>query len=651
MKGSSTLAPLAKLSAAAVISIVVFILAGRWTDVREQIVFVTRNSGFNNGASSNADLALKDGDSTAYWLTFGVLDENGKMTENFRVSESDSGSAVDVVMMTAAEEEEEERQPEEEDEEERAGNGEDRVSWKAESFLPCPTSMRDYVPCLEESEEGADGEMNPTVWGERFQRHCSSLDSAPKCLIPPPAKYRSRIPWPTSRDQVWYYNVPHTILGDDGEASSLVTRIADKFSISDRGTQFPEGANKYLNQIEKMVPGIGFGSRTRVALDLGSGIGTFGAFLWSRNVTTMSVAPKDLVHGNQVQLALERGVPAMVGSLARRRLLYPSQAFELVHCSSCQINWTRDDGATLLEVNRLLRAGGYFIWAAEPVYQDDESSKGAWKGMEKLTASLCWNLVKKEGRIAIWKKPTGNSCYINREDGAEPPLCEFDEDLDDVWNVNLKPCISRLPENGFGGNISSWPARLHSAPDRLRTVNLDVKIAHKEHFRADSNYWKDIVRGHIRAFHWDSSSVRNVLDMRAGFGGFAAALNEQIDCWVMNVVPVSATNTLPVIYDRGLIGIIHDWCQPFPTYPRTYDLIHAAMVFSLEENRCDISRMMLEIDRILRPFGFVYILDFKKTTEEVHQIAFAMGWKVSVFQTSEGPYSGKKLLRCEKPGP
>lgn len=27
----------------------------------------------------------------------------------------------------------------------------------------------------------------------------------------------------------------------------------------------------------------------------------------------------------------------------------------------------------------------------------------------------------------------------------------------------------------------------------------------------------------------------------------------------MNVVPVSGRNTLPVIYDRGLIGVMHDW--------------------------------------------------------------------------------------------
>jgi hypothetical protein len=43
-------------------------------------------------------------------------------------------------------------------------------------------------------------------------------------------------------------------------------------------------------------------------------------------------------------------------------------------------------------------------------------------------------------------------------------------------------------------------------------------------------------------------------------GRFAAALHDlQIDCWVMNVVPVSGYNTLPVIYDRGLIGVMHDW--------------------------------------------------------------------------------------------
>lgn len=51
------------------------------------------------------------------------------------------------------------------------------------------------------------------------------------------------------------------------------------------------------------------------------------------------------------------------------------------------------------------------------------------------------------------------------------------------------------------------------------------------------------------------------MDMRAGFGGFVAAvLDHQFGCWVLNAVPVSGPNTLPVIYDHGLLGVMHDWC-------------------------------------------------------------------------------------------
>ena len=90
-----------------------------------------------------------------------------------------------------------------------------------------------------------------------------------------------------------------------------------------------------------MLPEIAFGHHIRVVLDVGCGVASFGAYLLSRNVITMSVAPKD-VHENQIQFALERGVPAMVAAFATRRLLYPSQAFDLIHCSRCRINWTRD---------------------------------------------------------------------------------------------------------------------------------------------------------------------------------------------------------------------------------------------------------------------------------------------------------------------
>lgn len=39
------------------------------------------------------------------------------------------------------------------------------------------------------------------------------------------------------------------------------------------------------------------------------------------------------------------------------------------------------DGILLLEVNRLLRAGGYFVWAAQPVYKHEPILEQQWKGV------------------------------------------------------------------------------------------------------------------------------------------------------------------------------------------------------------------------------------------------------------------------------
>ena len=52
----------------------------------------------------------------------------------------------------------------------------------------------------------------------------------------------------------------------------------------------------------------------------------------------MSFAPRD-THEAQVQFALERGVPAMLGVMASQRLPYPARAFDMAHCSRCLIPW------------------------------------------------------------------------------------------------------------------------------------------------------------------------------------------------------------------------------------------------------------------------------------------------------------------------
>jgi 2-polyprenyl-3-methyl-5-hydroxy-6-metoxy-1,4-benzoquinol methylase len=51
--------------------------------------------------------------------------------------------------------------------------------------------------------------------------------------------------------------------------------------------------------------------KTRVVLDVGCGVASFGAYHLAREVLTLSIAPKD-VHENQIQFALESNVPGMV---------------------------------------------------------------------------------------------------------------------------------------------------------------------------------------------------------------------------------------------------------------------------------------------------------------------------------------------------
>ncbi|XP_045786937.1 probable methyltransferase PMT11 [Trifolium pratense] len=632
-----------KIAALFTVAITFFCLGKNWSINNQQLIFftattttisdqVTTSPNFNKfsniSAIINHNQTLKTPEEPLKIKKLGVLNEDGTMSNEFEIGEFDPDFVDDSVNTT------------------RVDDSNDELKFTVKKFTLCSSNMSDYIPCLDNVE--AIGKLKSVEKGERFERHCPVAEKRFNCLVPPPKGYRSPIPWPKSRDLVWYNNVPHNRLVEDKGGQNWITRDQDKFKFPGGGTQFIHGADQYLDHISKMVPNITFGQNIRVALDVGCGVASFGAYLLSRNVITMSVAPKD-VHENQIQFALERGVPAMVAAFATRRLLYPSQAFDLIHCSRCRINWTRDDGILLLEINRMLRAGGYFVWAAQPVYKHEQNLEEQWQEMLNLTTRLCWKFLKKDGYVAIWQKPSDNSCYLNREAKTNPPLCDPSDDPDNIWYVNLKACISPLPENGYGANLTKWPARLQTSPDRLQSIKLDAFKSRNELFKAESKYWNEIIEYYVRCLHWKTTRLRNVMDMRAGFGGFAAALiNQNLDSWVMNVVPVSGPNTLPVIYDRGLIGVMHDWCEPFDTYPRTYDLLHASNLLSVEKKRCNVSSIMLEMDRILRPGGVVYIDDTLSIMDELVKIAKALGWRAALRETIEGPHTSYRLLVCNK---
>lgn len=168
----------------------------------------------------------------------------------------------------------------------------------------------------------------------------------------------------------------------------------------------------------------------------------------------------------------------------------------------------------------------------------------------------------------------------------------------------------------------------------------------------------------------------------------------------MNVVPAHAPDTLPIIFERGLVGVYHDWCESFGTYPRTYDLLHADHLFSRLKNRlecrlfynlvyifsmlthdldleltnlnslrittlaeayfldhCHIAShffcrckhpvsIVVEMDRILRPGGWMIIRDKVEILKPLEDILRSLQWKIvmTFAQDKEGILCAQKTM-------
>ncbi|KAG8634951.1 hypothetical protein MANES_17G110500v8 [Manihot esculenta] len=464
---------------------------------------------------------------------------------------------------------------------------------------------------------------------EHYERHCPPPDRRFNCLIPPPIGYKIPIRWPESRDEVWKVNIPHTQLAQEKSDQNWMVVRGEKINFPGGGTHFHYGAYKYIIALARMLKfrndKLHNGGNVRNVLDVGCGVASFGAYLLAHNIIAMSIAPND-VHENQIQFALERGIPSTLGVLGTRRLPFPSRSFELAHCSRCRIDWLQRDGILLLELDRLLRPGGYFAYSSPEAYAHDPQNRRIGNAMHDLLKRMCWRVVVRKDQTVIWAKPTSNSCFLKRQPGTLPPLCSTDDDPDATWNVQMKACISPYSSQMHmvrGSGLVPWPKRLTEAPPRLEEIGVSAEEFHEDtriwQFRV-SEYWnqmKSVVR---------RSYFRNVMDMNSNLGGFGAALKDT-DVWVMNVSPVNQSARLKIIYDRGLIGTVHDWCEAFSTYPRTYDLLHAWQIFSkIEEYGCGLVDLLIEMDRILRPDGFVIIRDKPSIVNYIHKYVTALRW-------------------------
>ncbi|CAM6106613.1 unnamed protein product [Calypogeia fissa] len=518
----------------------------------------------------------------------------------------------------------------------------------------CPNGMEDYIPCYDITANRKAGYSD----GQEFEQHCE-LTSKIQCLVPPPKDYRILFGWPYSNQGIWRGNL------QIDEAT-----IGNRFLIEEAQLKFPPQDQQLRNEVGSYVQEVAvalglsapsdFSSvKIRTVLDIGCGSGSLGGHLWGYEVLTLCIAPYE-ERGAQVQIALERGLPAMIGSLVVNQLPYPSSSFDLIHCAECGIKGNPQDGMSLLEVDRLLRAGGYFVWV-KPV-----KGKYAMAKLSNLTSGLGWEMASasQHETLVIWQK---KALAIDSKSKSVAPIkvCEHGKyDVDWAWHKPLRPCITVPPAHRQipVHEQLMWPARLQL----IDTEPLKSGPAHDEITGEPptwsgtvADYWAlltpNIFSDHPKRLGDDDNGlnanlVRNMMDMNAGHGALnAALLTSGKQVWVMNVIPTSASNTLPFIYDRGLIGTIHDWCEPFPTYPRTYDFLHGADLLSQELKRrdsCGLANLFLEMDRVLRPEGWVFLRDEATLIEDARAVANQMRWESRIIEVLGD--KDQRLLVCQK---
>uniref|UniRef100_A0A6N2N4I0 Methyltransferase n=1 Tax=Salix viminalis TaxID=40686 RepID=A0A6N2N4I0_SALVM len=349
---------------------------------------------------------------------------------------------------------------------------------------PCDMSFSEYTPC-QDTQRGRKFDRSMLKYRER---HCPAKDELLLCLIPAPPKYKTPFKWPQSRDYAWYDNIPHKELSIEKAVQNWIQVEGDRFRFPGGGTMFPRGADAYIDDINELIP-LTDGS-IRTAIDTGCGtfvfkyypnimryicsmrissipslmcivlvlfvnvkVASLGAYLLKRDIISMSFAPRD-THEAQVWFALERGVPAMIGIMASQRLPYPARAFDMAHCSRCLIPWHKNDGMYLIEVDRVLRPGGYWILSGPPIHwkkhwkgweRTQEDLKQEQDAIEAVAKRLCWKKVVEKNDLSVWQKPPYHiDCIASRKTYKTPHICKSDNPDAGWYSLNMHILIRRI---------------------------------------------------------------------------------------------------------------------------------------------------------------------------------------------------------------
>ncbi|KAL3651387.1 putative methyltransferase PMT21 [Castilleja foliolosa] len=339
---------------------------------------------------------------------------------------------------------------------------------------------QDYTPCTD-----------PRRWRKYtlhrlsfMERHCPPVFEKKECLVPPPDGYKLPIKWPQSKNECWYRNVPYDWIKKQKSNQHWLQKEGEKFLFPGGGTMFPNDGT------------------VRTAIITGCGVASWGGDLLDRGILTVSLAPRDN-HEAQVQFALERGIPAILGIFSTQRLPFPSNSFDMAHCSRCLFPWNEFGGIYLLEVHRILQPGGFWVLSGPPVNYENqwrgwnttiEDQRSDYEKLQELLTSMCFKLYNKKDDIAVWQKLSDNSCYKKLEaPDTYPPKCDDGTEPDSAWYTPIRPCVV-APGPKYKKialkSLPKWLEGLHTAPERV----ADVRGGSDGAFNHDGEKWKNRVK-------------------------------------------------------------------------------------------------------------------------------------------------------------
>lgn len=96
----------------------------------------------------------------------------------------------------------------------------------------------------------------------------------------------------------------------------------------------------------------------------------------------------------------------------------------------------------LIEVDRVLRPGGYWILSGPPIRwkkywrgweRTQEDLKQEQDAIEDVATRLCWKKVIEKGDLSIWQKPINHiECVKSRNIYKTPHICKSDNP-DSAW--------------------------------------------------------------------------------------------------------------------------------------------------------------------------------------------------------------------------